>query len=122
MKQILWVSRHAMTPRQSAQLTEIYGEVTVQQLDSTISDVSSILSHPADVYAVVLPLSLLHALRQSTDKDIIQSVSGRIPTGKTSVNPATGLEEQEYIYDHLYWQRVVRLELETEILKPGGGV
>lgn len=121
MKQILWVSRHAMTPRQAEQLSEIYGEVTVQQLDSTISDVSSILSHPADVYAVVLPLSLLHALRQSTNKDIIQSVSGRIPTGKTSVNPATGNEEQEYIYDHLYWQRIVRLELETEILKAKEG-
>lgn len=121
MKTILWVSRHAMTPRQFAQLQDIYGEIHITQLDNTLSDVSAILDVPADVYAVVLPLSLLASLRQRTDKEIIQSVSGRIPTGRTIVNPANGAEEQEYVFDHIYWQRILRLELETEIIEPNAG-
>ena len=117
MKTILWVSRHGMTPNQRQQLSDYYGDIEIKQLDSTVSDISEILSVPADVYAVVLPLNLLAGLRENTDKDIIQAISGRVPTGNMIVNPATGCEEQEYIYDHLYWQRIVRLELETEILK-----
>ena len=116
MKQILWVSRHSMTTRQTEQLNRIYGEVQITQMDATISDIADILAVPADVYAVVLPLSLLAALRQNTDKEIIQSISGRVPTGRTVYNPANGINEQEYIFDHLHWQRIVRLELETEIL------
>jgi len=118
MKKIVWVSRHTMTHRQAAQLSAIYGEITVEQLDSTVQDVSEILARPADVYAVVLPLALLHALRQHTDSDIIQPVSGRVRTGRMTVNPATGREEPEYAFDHLFWQRIVRLELETETLLP----
>ena len=116
MKQILWVSRHTMTPRQTEQLNRIYGEVQITQMDATISDIADILAVPADVYAVVLPLSLLAALRQNTDKEIIQSISGRVPTGRTVYNPTNGINEQEYTFDHLHWQRIVRLELETEIL------
>ena len=66
--------------------------------------------------AVVLPLGLLAALRQRTKKEIIQSVSGRIPTGNSILNPASGIAEQEYLFDHLHWQRIRRLELETDIL------
>lgn len=116
MKKILWVSRHAMTDRQREQLFQIYGDVSIRQFDQTVTDIAAILACPADVYAVVLPIGLLAALRNNTDKEIIQSVSGRVPTGNLIVNPATGEEEQEYAYDHLYWQRILRLELETEIL------
>lgn len=116
MKQILWVSRHGLTARQTEQLSRIYGETEIRQLDCTVSSVDTILACPADVYAVVLPLGLLAELRKRTDAEIIQSVSGRVPTGRMTVNPATGAEEPEYAFDHLCWQRIVRLELETEIL------
>ena len=120
MKTILWVSRHAMTERQREQLSQIYGEVSIRQFDQTVTEIASILGCPADIYAVVLPLGLLAALRRNTDKEIIQSVFGRIPTGNMTVNPATGAEEQEYAYDHLYWQRILRLEMETEIIEVKG--
>ena len=115
MKTILWVSRHDMTQPQLAQLKEVYGDICIAKLDSTVADTAEILASPADVYAVVLPLNLLAELRRNTDKEVIQSVSGRVPTGKTVLNPATGEYEQEYAYAHLYLQRILRPELETEV-------
>jgi hypothetical protein len=106
-----------MTERQEQQLFQIYGTPQIRQLDSTVKDAAEILAIPADVYAVVLPLDILASLRSRTDREIIQPVSGRVPTGNMTVNPATGTEEPEYAFDHLYWQKILRLELETEIMK-----
>jgi hypothetical protein len=110
-----------MTQQQQQQLYQIYGDIRIRTLDQTVTDIAAILACPADVYAVVLPLGLLAALRQETEKEIIQPVSGRIPTGGTHINPASGSEEQEYAFEHLYWQRILRLELETEILDVKSG-
>ena len=117
MKTILWVSRHQMTAQQEQQLYKIYGEVRIFRLDRTVEHAAEITAIPADIYAVVLPLGLLAELRQATGCEIIQPVSGRVPTGRTAVNPATGTEEPEYAFSHLYWQRILRLELETETLQ-----
>ena len=116
VKTVLWVSRHAMTPRQEKQLYQIYGDIRIQQLDGTFTDAADIAAVSADIYAVVLPVGLLAALRRLTDREIIIPVSGRVPTGRTVLNPANGASEPEYAYDHLQWQRILRLELESEIL------
>lgn len=116
MKKILWVSRHAMTDDQKNDLLSKFGEVTIIQHDSTVNDINDILRYESDVYAVVLSLDLIAKLKKVTSCDIIQPVSGRVATGGKIWNKATGGYESEYIYKHLFWQRIVRIELETERL------
>lgn len=109
MKKILWVSRHAMTQEQSEDLERIYGKSEIIQYDKTVENVKNILRNDIDVYAVVLPVNLISDLRKSTDSEIIQSVSGRVSTGRTDVN-----NETEYIFRHLYWQKIIKFDIETE--------
>ncbi len=117
MKKILWVSRHSMTDAQWNDLYRIYGEFTLTQLDQTVETTDTILAFNADVYAVVLPLQLLADLKRRTNAEIIQPVSGRVKAESSQYhNQASGALETEYIFQHLYWQKITRLELETEIL------
>lgn len=109
MKKILWVSRHAMTQEQSEDLERIYGKSEIIQYDKTVENVKNILRNDIDVYAVVLPVNLISDLRKITDSEIIQSVSGRVSTGRTDVN-----NETEYIFRHLYWQKIIKFDIETE--------
>jgi len=104
MTRILWVSRHKMTEPQRTELDRIYEDVSLMQYDATVQDINEILAFHADVYAVVLPLGLLAELRKNTDAEIIQSVSGRIR------------KESDYVFQHLYWQKINKLVLETENL------
>jgi hypothetical protein len=76
-----------------------------------VTDVKEILGNDIDVYAVVLPVNLISDLRKCTDSEIIQSVSGRVSTGRTDVN-----NETEYIFKHLYWQKIIKFDIETERL------
>lgn len=114
MKKILWVSRHTMLNEQYNDLKRIYGKVEVIQYDKTVSDVKEILKNDIEVYAVVLPLNLISDLRKYTKSEIIQPVSGRVSTGKAIVNNASGKYESEYIYKHLYWQKIIKFDIETE--------
>lgn len=117
MKHILWVSRHQMTEAQLTDLHRIYGEFTLTQFDQTVETIDAVLAFHADVYAVVLPLQLLADLKQATNVEIIQPVSGRVRTENAKYhNQASGSLETEYIFEHLYWQKINRLELETEKL------
>lgn len=116
MVSVLWVSRHALTPPQLADLRRIYGEISVQSLDKTVSDVSDILAHPADVYAVVLPLELVAELKKQTFAEVIVPKSARIPSGRSVWNPATNRSEAEYVFQHLHWIRVRSISIDTEIL------
>ncbi len=116
MKKILWVSRHTMVNEQYDDLKRIYGEVEVIQYDKTVNDVKEILRNDIEVYAIVLPLNLIFDLRKYTKAEIIQPVSGRVSTGKTIFNNASGKYESEYIYKHLYWQKIIKFDMETERL------
>ena len=117
MKKILWVSRHKMTETQLSDLHRIYGEFQLTKFDQTVENIEAILTVPADVYAVVLPLQLLADLKKATNAEIIQPVSGRVRTKSAKYhNQASGSLETEYIFEHLYWQKIKRLELETEKL------
>ena len=69
-----------------------------------------------DVVAAVLPLTMLAELMKlSGGKPVLQSVSGRIPTGEIRELP-DGREEQEFAFAHRYWERILRLEIETRRL------
>lgn len=116
MKRILWVSRHAMTKEQFDDLERIYGEVEIIQYDKTVENVKDILRNDVDVYAVVLPINLISDLRKNTTAEIIQSVSGRVSTGKTVISKASGKYESEYVFQHLYWQKIKNFDIETERL------
>lgn len=106
---ILWISRHEMTSEQYNDLERIYGKVKITQYDKTVTDVKEILRNNVDVYAVVLPVNLISDLRKNTKSEIIQSVSGRIFTGKTTAD-----KESEYVFKHLYWQKIIKFDIETE--------
>ena len=117
MKKILWVSRHQMTKTQLSDLHRIYGKFQLTQFDQTVENIETVLAVPADVYAVVLPLQLLADLKKATNAEIIQPVSGRVRTESAKYhNQASGSLETEYMFEHLYWQKINRFELETEKL------
>ncbi len=106
---ILWISRHEMTSEQYNDLERIYGKVKITQYDKTVTDIKEIPRNNVDVYAVVLPVNLISDLRKNTESEIIQSVSGRIFTGKTTAD-----KESEYVFKHLYWQKIIKFDIETE--------
>lgn len=106
---ILWISRHEMTSEQYNDLERIYGKVKITQYDKTVTDIKEIPRNNVDVYAVVLPVNLISDLRKNTESEIIQSVSGRIFTGKTTAD-----KKSEYVFKHLYWQKIIKFDIETE--------
>ncbi len=116
---ILWLSRHDMTTAQEIDLRRIYGDISIIKHDKTISDVKELLKfNDIKVFAVVLPADIIAKLKEIIvdDIEVIQPVSGRVKTGKTIINPATGKEESEYVFEHLYWQKVKKAIFETERL------
>ncbi len=105
-----------MTKEQIDDLTRIYGEAEIIQVDQTINRAEDILAIDADVYAVVLPIDIIAELKKQTEKDVIRPVSSRVKSDVTKINPANGLMESEYIFRHEGWQRINRIEIDTEIL------
>ena len=105
MKTVLWISRHAMTEPQLRDLARVLGD-TVQVLPYT----------QTVKQADVLPVELLAELVTLADeRPVLQSVSGRRFTGRT-VNLPDGRTEPEIAFEHLYWQQIVKLELQTRRL------
>ncbi len=120
MTNILWVSRHTLTSDQVSDLERIYGEISITQYDKTITDVSELTKQgDYSVYAIVLTAELTADLMKiiPDGAQVIQPVSERVFTGKTLINPATGLEEKEYAYRHVCWRRVIKAVFETEELQ-----
>lgn len=119
MKKILWVSRHKMTSEQIADLESVYGDIQTEILDSTIEDVKKIAETDADVYAVVLPAEMIAELQKilAPEKEVIVPVSARVKTGRTVYNKASDTQETEYIYKHLHWNKIISIEIKTEILR-----
>ena len=113
---ILWISRHDMTDEQLTDLHRIYGNFELQKLDKTIQNVNDILQINADVYAVVLPLNILIELKENTSADIIQPVSERILSNRVVFNFANGKYEKEYIFKHMYWQKIIKADIEFKKL------
>lgn len=120
MVKILWVSRHTMTTEQITDLQRIYGDIEIQQFADSVESAKQVveLGSDCDVLAVVLPPVFLVDLTNPriNTKPVIRSVANRVATGRTVVNPATGAEEPEMKFEHVAWERVVKVEIVTEKL------
>lgn len=112
MKKILWVSRHFLTDEQLCDLKRIYGEIEIETLDETITNIDRVLAYDADVYAVVLPVDLIAELKNKTNAEIIRPVSERVRIS----NENDDSEETQYRFKHKAWQRIVKAEVVIENL------
>lgn len=120
MKKILWLSRHALTKEQIADLERIYGEIQVTTFDQTVSNWRDVVAAGADcdILAVVLPPSILAELTnpRNNTKPVIRAKANRVPTGNSIINPATGKEETEYRFEHAGWEQVLKIEVVVQPL------
>lgn len=114
---ILWISRHSMTEQQTAALKQLYGKFNIITADKTFSDASEIIAfeQDVDVYAAVLSTEILISLFKAlpSDKELIIPSSKRLPTGNKVFNPATNQYEQEYMFVHGGWKKLICAEFET---------
>lgn len=117
---ILWLSRHNMTGEQYADLKRIYGNVEIKQVSKTVNGWQDVvdLGYDCDVLAVVLPISILADLTnpRNNRKPVIRAKSNRVPTGKWVLNPATGKEEEEYLFEHVGWEQIESVVLSVKEL------
>ena len=117
---VLWFSRHNLTNDQLADLKRIFGEVAINHVSANAADVNDIIEagKEDDVLAVVLPPALLAQLTNPriNTKPVIRAIANREPTGKKIINPATGREEDEFMFVHDGWERVLKVEVVSERL------
>ena len=117
---ILWLSRHNMTGEQYVDLKRIYGNIEIKQVSKTVNGWQDVvdLGYDCDVLAVVLPISILADLTnpRNNRKPVIRAKSNRVPTGKSVLNPATGKEEEEYLFEHVGWEQIESVVLSVKEL------
>ena len=120
MTKVLWLSRHTLTKEQLDDLKRIYGDIEIKTVDKTVNSWMDVVEagSDCDILAVVLPPSILADLTnpRNNSKPVIRAKANRIPTGKTVLNPSSGKEEVEYMFQHAGWERVVKIEIVTESL------
>lgn len=108
-----------MTAEQKADLDRVLGsETRLLPWTKTVDGLEALtpLLQQADAVAAVLPLELLaRLLRIAGEKPVLQAVCERTLTGRT-VSLPDGRREPEVRYTHRCWQRLLRVEVETEQL------
>ena len=113
MKKLLWFSRHEMSPDQSADLTRIFGEVEITQISKTINSAYDLKAEieAADIIAIVAPINIQQQfLKLSADKPVITATSERILTKSDDGS------EGKVVFQFKNWQRLIKIEVVTEIL------
>ena len=117
---VLWLSRHEMTKSQMEDLERIYGRVELKKFDQSVKSWKDVVEagSDCDILAVVLPPAILGDLTnpRNNKKPVIRAKANRIDTGKKVFNPATGKEETEYVFQHVGWERVLKLQVIVEAL------
>ena len=124
MKEItrmLWLSRHVMTEDQTTDLKRIYGDdLEINHISSQVTTAQEVvkLGKECDVLAVVLPIPILSDLvnPRNNQKPVIRAIANRVETGNMVINPATNKEEVEYKFQHAGWEKVIKIEVVTELL------
>ena len=111
MKQVLWISRHQMTPAQRADLERALQDTV--QLTCWTQTVRAL----AQLEPAVRAADAVAAVRLADGRPVLQAVSERQPTGRMLTLP-DGRREAEFAFAHRCWQQIVRLELEVRDL-PG---
>lgn len=120
-QKVLWYSRHQMTDSQMEDLKRIFKvhgkEPIIKQVSESASSWKDVLAagEDCDVLAVVLPPSMLADLTnpRNNRKPVIRAVAKRVPTGNKVLNPATQQEEDEFMFQHEFWEKVEKIEVVT---------
>lgn len=119
MKQVLWISRHEMTPAQLTDLERIMGgPVQLLLWSDTVRNISELepLVRKSDAVAAVLPPDLLaQLLKLAGERPVLRAVSARQATGQTVTTP-TGRTEQVFAFIHQGWQQVLQVSIEAKNL------
>lgn len=121
MTKVLWLSRHTLTASQITGLKRIYGnDVLIKHFDKTVNSWKDVIKagEDCDVLAVVLPPAIIADLTNPRNniKPVIRARANRVATGNVIVNPATGKTESEYRFEHVAWEKIVKIEIVTEEL------
>lgn len=110
MKKILWFSRHKMSEDQEKDLSRIYGDIEITQVNKTIQSAyelqTEIKNH--NVIAIVAPIHLQQQfLKLAGDKPVISCRNKRIidPADNTKVN---------FVFDG--WYQILKIEVVTQDL------
>lgn len=120
-QKVLWYSRHQMTDSQMDDLKRIFKvhgkKPVIKQVSESASGWKDVVEagKDCDVLAVVLPPSMLADLTnpRNNRKPVIRAVAKRVPTGKKVINPATQQEEDEFMFQHEFWEKVEKIEVVT---------
>ena len=120
MTKILWLSRHVMTEDQTTDLKRIYGDdLEINHISSQVTTAQEVveLGQECDVLAVVLPMPILSDLvnPRINSKPVLRARSKRVAIGE-ELNPANNQMEQKYMFQHAGWEKVMKIEVVTELL------
>ena len=119
IKKILWLSRHVMTEDQVIGLKRIYGDVEINHISSQVTTAQEAveLGKECDVLAVVLPMLILSDLvnPKTNSKPVLRARSKRVAIGK-ELNLANNQMEQKYMFQHDGWEKIIKIEVVTELL------
>lgn len=118
-KNVLWISRHEMTPPQRRELDRILADtVQIVQWKDTVNDFDPLipLIAQADAIAAVLPTELMaQLLKIAGKKPVLQALSERRPTGRIVTTP-DGRQEAEFAFFHRGWEQILQINIETRLL------
>lgn len=75
------------------------------------------LGKECDVLAVVLPMPILSDLvnPKTNSKPVLRARSKRVAIGK-ELNLANNQMEQKYMFQHDGWEKIIKIEVVTELL------
>ena len=121
MSKVLWLSRHVMTEEQKKDLQRIYGDdVEVKTCNKNVVGWKDVVEagEDCDILAVVLPPAILADLTnpRNNTKPVIRAKANRVPTGAKIRNPATGKLEDEFQFEHIAWEQVMKVEVLVKTL------
>lgn len=105
MKKVLWFSRHELSIEQLADLERIFGQVTVHQVNKTITRAAEIRDdiEAADIVAIVAPLPLQQEFLQlAGERPVIFCKNDRI------VDPA---DNSKVTFKHAGWFRIREIKV-----------
>ena len=118
-RKVLWISRHALTDRQLADLERaLRGPIQVLSWTDTVKNVGDLrpLVEQSDAVAAVLPMEkLAQLLSIAGDRPVLQAQGDRVPTGRWTVS-AVGAPEREFAFVHRGWQQILDIRIKTRPL------
>lgn len=119
MKNVLWISRHEMTPEQFADLERVAGdEIKLNVYSDSVKDIADLKDaiSKSEIIAAVLPSGLMSDLWKSLDGQmLVEAASERVATGRTLVLN-DGRREKEFIFRHKCWKQILKYDVVSEEL------